>query len=198
MFHAARSGMFICGSGFRGAGSPSRGHFRGLTLELIGDRALQDVCTDRGRCNRRGKALADLHDREHAAHLDRPELAGARHHRQRVVGHRHFHVRPSPCRSIPSPWRRERACRRPREIAFRNADEVLHVVTHRIHRVVGLVAMKRPVARIVGDESRTRGSRRPARRSSSPAIVRSPEPSRRPCTTPKSGARAGGSDGWSW
>src|ERR1700693_1186916 len=26
----------------------------------------------------------DFHDREHAAHLDRPELAEARHHRQRI------------------------------------------------------------------------------------------------------------------
>src|ERR671918_114958 len=32
----------------------------------------------------RRQALAHLHDREHAAHLDRPELAEAGHHGQRV------------------------------------------------------------------------------------------------------------------
>src|SRR5215831_13543722 len=35
--------------------------------------------------------LADLHDREHAAHLDRSELAESGYHRQRVIGNGHLH-----------------------------------------------------------------------------------------------------------
>jgi hypothetical protein len=38
------------------------------------------------------KPLAHLEHREHAAHLDRPELREAGHHRQGVVGQRHFHL----------------------------------------------------------------------------------------------------------
>ena len=129
-----------------------------------------------------------------------PNWPEAGHHRQRVVGQRHLHfAHHRPCRRCPSPWRPAPRCSTALASALlRDADEVLHVVAHGVHGVVRLVAVKRPVARSVGDEVERAHRRRPARRSSPPAIARSPAPSRRRCRSPRSGGRADGSDGWSW
>src|SRR6516162_437989 len=100
----------------------------------------------------RCQAFAYLHDREHATHLDRPELAEARHHRQRVVGHRHFHL--AHHRHSLRAHRHvvgDELTDLPGEVALLYADEVPDIVTHRVHGVVRLVTVERPVARVVGN-----------------------------------------------
>ncbi len=99
----------------------------------------------------RGKPFADLHQREHAAHLDRSEGTEARHHRQRVVGHRHLHR--AHCRHSVRPHRHvvgHELAHAAGKVALVDADEVFHVMAHGVHGVVGLVAMERPIAGRVG------------------------------------------------
>src|SRR5262245_65171266 len=100
----------------------------------------------------RCQPFAYLHDGEHAAHLDRPELAEARHHRQLVVGHRHFHL--AHHRHPLGAHRHvigDELANMSGEVALLYADEVPDIVTHRVHGVMRLVTVERPVARVVGN-----------------------------------------------
>src|SRR5436190_23200414 len=62
----------------------------GDALELVGDRAWRMLVPAGVLVIVVRKSLAHLHDREHAAHLERAERTEPAHHRQRVVGHRHL------------------------------------------------------------------------------------------------------------
>ena len=121
------------------------------------------ACTSRDLVAR--DALAHLEHREHPAHLDRAERARAGHHRQRVpAGGPCPSCRPS--RARPSPCSRAHAAESSRSTPLGlHADHVRQIVAHRVHRVVRLVAVKRPVAGVVGDELDVARRARPARRS---------------------------------
>src|SRR6516225_3601716 len=99
-----------------------------------------------------GKALTYLHDSEHSAHFDRPELTEARHHRQRVVGHRHFHR--AHFSHAGRPHRhvvRHDLADGFGQFFLLRANEISGVVAHGIHGVVRFMAVKGPVAGIVGN-----------------------------------------------
>src|SRR5215207_7863861 len=53
---------------------------------LVGDRALRMLVPTRVLVVVLSEPRSHLHDGEHAAHLDRPKLRVARHHRKRVLG----------------------------------------------------------------------------------------------------------------
>src|SRR5262249_43864880 len=100
------------------------------------------------------QSLAHLHDRKHAAHLHRAELPEAGHHWQRVIGRWHFH-----CTHLRHPARTHRhvtTADYARDLLAHllevDADIGFHVVAHRVHGVVGLVAVERPVAWHIGHE----------------------------------------------
>src|SRR5262249_25459871 len=82
-----------------------------------------------------------------------PEWSSARHHRQRVWRQRHRHL----CHhghAVGAHYHgtRRRAGERLAKILLGYADEVLHLMTHGIHRVMRLVTVKGPISRRIGDE----------------------------------------------
>ena len=140
------SRRFVC------AGLPRR--FSGLAcVDFVCDGAGWILVRARVLVIARRQAFADLHRGEHAAHLDCSELAETRHHRQRVVGKWHLHL--AHHRHAVGAHRhrvRRHLLDGLRQHDGRNADEVNHVVAHRIHGVVRLVAVKRPVAGHIGED----------------------------------------------
>ena len=99
------------------------------------------------------QSLSHLHHREHAAHLDRAELALPGHHRQRVVGQRHFHF-PHVGHAA---FAHHHVVRHQlgdlfRDAAMIDADHGRDVVAHGVHGVVRFVTVKCPVAGLTGVE----------------------------------------------
>ena len=101
------------------------------------------------------------------------ERPAAAHHRQRVVGQRHFHLAHVGHAALAH-----------HHVVGHELDDLLgdaavidadhgrDVVSHRVHDVVRLVAMERPVAGVVGDELERAHLRRPPCRRSSRASAR--------------------------
>src|SRR5205814_9103577 len=84
-----------------------------------------------------------LHDAEHAAHLDRAERTFAAHHSRRVVGDGHLHVghvghAALAHRHVVGDQLVDLA----HDAAVLDADHGGHVVAHRVHRVVAVVAVE--------------------------------------------------------
>ena len=83
----------------------------------------------------------------------RAERALAGHHRQRVVGQRHLHLAHVGHAALAHHHVvGHELADLFGDAAVVDADHGRHVVAHRVHRVVRLVAVERPVARLVGDE----------------------------------------------
>ena len=76
--------------GDRRGGSPN--NVLGLPCPLVGNGALGVLEPTGVGLIVRGQALTDLHDGKHPPHLDRAELAEARHHGQCIVGEGHLHL----------------------------------------------------------------------------------------------------------
>ena len=91
----------------------------------------------------------DLDGGKHAAHFDGAEWAVAAHHRQRVFRQRHLH-RAHVCHALASHRHviRDDAHDFLGDLALVDTDHRRYIVPHRIHRVVPLVAMECPVARL--------------------------------------------------
>ena len=106
----------------------------------------------------------------------------AGHHRQRVVGQRHLHLGHVGHAALAHHHVvGNELGDLPRHAAVVDADHRRHVVAHRVHRVVALVAVEGPVALLVGDELELRASGRPRCRSSPRASARPSASGRRRC-----------------
>src|ERR1043166_1431029 len=139
---------------FLAPGIAAAWRFVDCALVFVGDRALGMLEPARVLVVVARKSLAHLHDRKHPAHLERTVLAVAGHHRQRVLRQWHRHVAHlgHAARTHRHVIGRYDAADPGDEIALVHADERLHVMPHRIHGVMRLVAMDRPVARLVRDK----------------------------------------------
>src|SRR6516162_5817109 len=140
------------GTSFRlGGGAASLRSRCGGACDLVSDRARRMAVVARVLVVVRCQPFANFHDGEHAAHLNWSELAEARHHRQRVLGQRHFHCAYiGHARASHGHVVGYQLADLARQIALVDADEVLDVVTHRVHGVMSLVAVECPVAWVVG------------------------------------------------
>src|SRR5450830_1292139 len=98
------------------------------------------------------QVLAHLDHAEHTAHFQRTVGAGAAHHRQGVVGQRHFHLAHGTAFVAHHHVVGNQLRDFPGEVALIDADHGRHVVAHGVHGVVRLVAMQRPVAFFSGVE----------------------------------------------
>jgi hypothetical protein len=97
--------------------------------------------------------LAHLHNAEHAAHADSAERPGARHHGGGVVGQRHLHLGHVLHAALAHHHVvGDQLGDLLGHAAVVHADHGRHVVAHRVHRVVALVAVEGPVALLVGEE----------------------------------------------
>mmetsp|Transcript_3946 Transcript_3946/g.6462 ORF Transcript_3946/g.6462 Transcript_3946/m.6462 type:complete len:479 (+) Transcript_3946:87-1523(+) len=96
---------------------------------------------------------AHLHHAEHAAHLDGAEGAFAAHHPGRVVGDGHLHLgHVSHAALTHHHVVGDQLVDLLDHAAVLHADHGGHVVAHRVHRVVALVAVEGPVTFLVGQE----------------------------------------------
>mmetsp|Transcript_5442 Transcript_5442/g.20833 ORF Transcript_5442/g.20833 Transcript_5442/m.20833 type:complete len:566 (-) Transcript_5442:6566-8263(-) len=120
---------------------------------LVGNRAGRVLEPARVLVVARFLVLADLDHGEHAPHLDRAEGAVAGHHRRRVVGQRHRHLGHVGHAALGHHHVVRYQLRDLLDdLTMVHADHRRHVVPHRVHRVMTLMAVEGPVAFLVGQE----------------------------------------------
>src|SRR4030095_1986092 len=133
------------------AGAARRRWLGQLAIQFVGDGPLRVPEPARIRIVARLLAFAHFDDAEHAAHFDRADRAFAAHHPCGVVGQRHFHLGHVGHAALAHHHIvGDQLGDLLRHVLVVHADHGGHVVAHRIHRVMALVAVESPVALFVG------------------------------------------------